>query len=83
VANPVSCSTTTTNMVVWARTSTEVNLLSRIWLRISLAEPNAKCKKMRPTDPVEEEEKGEAKVEAETRFEKGRRKPWEDFAQGH
>jgi hypothetical protein len=54
--------------VVWGRTSTEVNLLRRILLRISLAEPKARSKKMSPTDPVEEEEKAE--VEAETRSEK-------------
>jgi hypothetical protein len=47
-----------------------VNLLSRILLRINLAEPKAKSKKMSPTDPVEEEEKAEAKVKAEPRFEK-------------
>jgi hypothetical protein len=41
-----------------------VNLLSRILLRISMAEPEAKSKKMSPTDPVEEEEKDEAEVEA-------------------
>jgi hypothetical protein len=45
-----------------------VNLLSRILLRISLAEPKAKSKKMSPTDLVEEEEKAE--VEAEPRSEK-------------
>jgi hypothetical protein len=56
--------------VVWGRTSTEVNLLSRILLRISLAKPNVKSKKMSPTDPVKEEEKAEAKVEAEPRSEK-------------
>jgi hypothetical protein len=55
VADPVSHSTTT-NKVVRGRNSTEVNLLSRILLRISLAEPKAKFKKMSPTDPVEEEE---------------------------
>jgi hypothetical protein len=66
VANPVSRSTTA-NKVVWGRTSTEVNLLSRILLRISLAEPKAKSKKMSPTDLVEEEEKAE--VEAEPRSE--------------
>jgi hypothetical protein len=65
VANPVSHSTTT-NKVVWGRTSTEVNLLSRILLRISLAEPKAKSKKMSPTDPVE----AEAEVETEPRSEK-------------
>jgi hypothetical protein len=66
VANPVSCSTTA-NKVVWGRTSIEVNLLSRILLRISLAEAKAKSKKMSPTDPVEEEEKAEAEVEVEPR----------------
>jgi hypothetical protein len=69
VANPVSC-LTTANKVVWGRTSIEVNLLSRILLRISLAEPNAKSKKMSPTDPVKEEEKAEAEVEAEPRSKK-------------
>jgi hypothetical protein len=69
VANPVSRSTTG-NKVVWGKTSTEMNLLSRILLRISLAEPKAKSKKMSPTDPVEEEEKAEAKVRAELRCEK-------------
>jgi hypothetical protein len=64
VANPVSRSTTT-NKVVWGRTSTKVYLLSRILLRISLAEPKVKSKKITPTDPVEEEEKGKAEVEAE------------------
>jgi hypothetical protein len=44
--------------------------LSRILLRISLAEPKAKSKKMSPTDPVEEKEKAEAKVEVEPRSEK-------------
>jgi hypothetical protein len=57
-------------MVVWGRTSTEVNLLSRILLKISLAEPKAKSKKMCPIDPVEEEEKAKAEVEAELRSEK-------------
>jgi hypothetical protein len=61
---------TTANKVVWGRTSIEVNLLSRILLRISLAEPKEKSKKMSPTDPVKEEEKVEAKVEAELRSEK-------------
>jgi hypothetical protein len=65
VANPVSRSTTT-NKVVWGRTSTEVNLLSRILLRISLAEPKAKSKKMSPADPIE----AEAEVETEPRSEK-------------
>jgi hypothetical protein len=45
VANPVSRSTTA-NKVVWGRTSTKVNILSRILLMISLAEPKAKSKKM-------------------------------------
>jgi hypothetical protein len=69
VANPVSY-LTTANKVVWGRTSTEVNLLSRILLRTSLAKPKAKSKKMSPTNPVEEEEKAEAEVEAEPRSEK-------------
>jgi hypothetical protein len=69
VANPVSHSTTA-NKMVWGRTSIEVNLLSRILLRISLAEPKAKSNKMSPTNPVEEEEKAKAKVEAESRSEK-------------
>jgi hypothetical protein len=69
VANPVSCSTTA-NMVVWGRTSTKVNLLSRILLRIYLAEPEAISKKIYPTDPVKEEEKAEAEVEVEPRSEK-------------
>jgi hypothetical protein len=69
VANPVSYSTTA-NKVVWGKTSTEVNLLSRILLRISLVEPKVKSKKMSLTDPVREEEKVEAKVEAETRSKK-------------
>jgi hypothetical protein len=69
VANPVSHSTTA-NKVVCGKTSTEVNLLSRILLRTSLVEPKVKSKKMSPTDPVEEEEKVEAKVEAEPRSEK-------------
>jgi hypothetical protein len=64
VANPVSRSTTA-NKVVWCRTSTEVNLLSRISFRISLAKPKVKSKKMSPTDPVDEEEKAEAEVEVE------------------
>jgi hypothetical protein len=75
VENPVSHSTTA-NKVVWGKTSTEVNLLSRILLRISLAEPKAKSKKMSPTDPVEEEEKVEAKVEAEPRSEKKEENLW-------
>jgi hypothetical protein len=33
----------------------------------TMAEPKAKSKKMSPTDPVKEEEKAEAKVEAELR----------------
>jgi hypothetical protein len=45
------------------KTSIEVNLLSRILRRISLAEPKAKSKKMSPTGLVEE--KAKAKVEAE------------------
>jgi hypothetical protein len=69
VANPISHSATA-NKVVWGRTSTKVNLFSKILLRISLAEPKVKSKKMRPTDPVEEEEKAKAKVEAEPRSEK-------------
>jgi hypothetical protein len=40
------------------------NLLSRILFEISLAEPKVKSKKMSPTDPIEEEEKAEAEVEA-------------------
>jgi hypothetical protein len=39
-------------------------------LRISLAEPKEKSKKMSPTDLVKEEEKAEAKTEAEPRSEK-------------
>jgi hypothetical protein len=35
-----------------------------------LAEPKAKSKKMSPIDPVKEEEKVEAEVEAEPRYEK-------------
>jgi hypothetical protein len=66
VANPISC-LTTANKVVWGRTSTQVNLLSRILFRISLVEPKAKSKKMSPTNPVKEEEKAEAKVEVELR----------------
>jgi hypothetical protein len=69
VATPVSHSTTT-NKVVWARTSIEVNLLSRILFRISLTELKAKSKKMSPTKPVKEEEKAEAEVEAESTSEK-------------
>jgi hypothetical protein len=52
VANPISRSTIA-NKVVWGRTSTEVKLLSRILLR--------------RTNPVDEEEKAEAEVEAEPR----------------
>jgi hypothetical protein len=69
VTNPVSHSTTA-NKVVWGRTSTEVNLLSRLLLRISLTEPKVKSKKMSPTDPVEEEEKSKAEVEAKLRSKK-------------
>jgi hypothetical protein len=69
VANPVSHSATS-NKVVWGRTSIEVNLLSRILFRISLAKPKAKFKKMSPIDPVEEEEKTEVEVEAEPKSEK-------------
>jgi hypothetical protein len=69
VANPVSHSTTT-NKVVWGRTLTKVNLLSRILPRVSLAEPKAKSEKMSPTDPVEEEEKVEVEVEAKPMSEK-------------
>jgi hypothetical protein len=68
VANPVS-RLTTANKVVWGRTSTQVNLLSRILFRISLAEPKVKSKRMSPTDLVEEEEKAKAEVEAEPRSE--------------
>jgi hypothetical protein len=39
-------------------------------LRISLAEPKVKSKKMSPIDPIGEEEKAEAEVEAEPRSEK-------------
>jgi hypothetical protein len=69
VATPVSRSTTA-NKVVWDRTSTKVNLLSRILFRISLAEPKVKCKKMSPTNLVAEEEKVEAEIEAKLRSEK-------------
>jgi hypothetical protein len=69
VANPIS-HLTTANKVVWGRTSTQVNLLSRILFGINLAEPKAKSKKMSPTDPVEEQEKAEVEVEAEPRSEK-------------
>jgi hypothetical protein len=64
VANPVSRSTTA-NKVVWGRTSTKVNHLSRILFGVSLSEPKAKSKKMSPTDPVKEEEKTEDEVEVE------------------
>jgi hypothetical protein len=69
VANPVLY-WTTANKVVWGRTSTEVNHLSRILLRIILAKPKAKSKKLSPIDLVKEEEKSEAEVEAEPRSEK-------------
>jgi hypothetical protein len=69
VANPISLSTTT-NKEVWGRTLIEVNLLSSLLLRISLAEPKVKSKNMSPTDPVEEEEKAEIEVEAEPRSKK-------------
>jgi hypothetical protein len=69
VANLVSHSTTA-NKVVWGRTSTKVNLLSRILLRISLAESKVKSKKMSPIDPVEEEQKAKAEVEIEPRSKK-------------
>jgi hypothetical protein len=69
VASPVFRSTTA-NKVVWGRTSTQVNLLSRILFGISLAEPKVKSKRMSPTDRVEEEEKAKAEVEAELRYEK-------------
>jgi hypothetical protein len=42
-----------------------VDLLLRILFRISLAKLQAKSKKMSTTDLVKEEEKVEAKVEAE------------------
>jgi hypothetical protein len=66
VANPISY-LTTTNKVVWGKTSIEVKLLSRMLLRIRLDEPKAKSKMMGPTDPVKEEEKAEVEVEAESR----------------
>jgi hypothetical protein len=56
--------------VLWGRTATEVNVLSRILFGISLAKPKAKSKKMCPTDLVEEDEKAEAEVEALPRSEK-------------
>jgi hypothetical protein len=68
VANPVP-HLTTANKVVWGRTSTQVNLLSRILFGISLAEPKVKSKRMSPTDLVEEEEKAKDEVEAEPRSE--------------
>jgi hypothetical protein len=68
VANPVS-RLITANKVVWCRTSIEVNLLSRILFGISLAEPKAKSKKMSPSNPVEEQEKAQAEVRAEPRYE--------------
>jgi hypothetical protein len=74
MANPVS-SSTTANKVVWGRLSTQVSLLSRILFGISLAEPKAKSKKMSPTDPVNEEEKAEAKVEIELRSENEEENP--------
>jgi hypothetical protein len=61
VANQVS-HLTIANKVVWGRTSTQVNLLSRILFGISLAAPKAKSKKMSPTDPVEEKAKDEVAV---------------------
>jgi hypothetical protein len=69
VLNPVSRSTTA-KKVVWGRTSTEVNFLSRILFGIRLAKPKAKSKMMSPTDPVEEEEKVKVEVEAEPTSEK-------------
>jgi hypothetical protein len=69
VANPIP-RLTTANKVVWGRTSTEVNLLSRILFRISLAEPKMKSNKMSPTDLVKEEEKAKAEVEAEPKSKK-------------
>jgi hypothetical protein len=74
VPNPVS-HLTSANKVVWGKTSTEVNYLSRILRRISLAEPKAKSKKMSPTCPVKEEKKDEAKVEAKPRSEKEEENP--------
>jgi hypothetical protein len=53
------------------------------WSGKTMAEPKAKSKKMGPTDPVEEEEKAKAEVEAEWEAWEGRRKPWYGFAQGH
>jgi hypothetical protein len=58
---------TTDNKVVWGRTSTKLNILSRILFKISLAELKAKSMKISPTDPIEEEEKAEADVEIEFR----------------
>ncbi len=84
--NPVS-HLTTANKVVWGGTSIEVNILLRILPRISLAKPKVKSKKMSPTDPVEEEEKVEADVEAKSRSEKeeenlGKDSP-KDFSDTH
>jgi hypothetical protein len=64
----------------------QVNLLSRILRRISLAEPKVKSKKLSPTDPIEEEEKAKAEVGAEPRSEKeeenlGRLRPWTSVIQ--
>jgi hypothetical protein len=56
-------------MVVWGRTSIEVNLLSRILFGISLDEPKVKFKKRSPTNPIQEEEKVEVGVETEPRYE--------------
>jgi hypothetical protein len=69
VANSVFHSRTA-NKVVWGSTSTKLNLLSRILFGISLAEPKSKFKKMSPTNPVKEEEKANAEVQAELRSEK-------------
>jgi hypothetical protein len=66
VENLVSDSTTT-NKVVWGRTSKQANLPSRILFVISLAEPKVKSSKMSPTGPVKDEEKVKAEVEAEPR----------------
>jgi hypothetical protein len=78
VANPVS-HLTTANKVVWGKTSIELNLLSRILLRICLAEPKPKSKKMSPTDLVEQEEKVEAEVEAKLRSTKEEENLGKDF----
>jgi hypothetical protein len=48
-----------------------------------LAEPKAKSKKMSSADPVEEEEKVEAEVDAEPRSKKEEENPGKGFAQGH